>query len=192
MQPHPKHMFAPSSITRGRSGPGEELVCIAGYDGTRLGRAVVREAGRRAGPTGTVFVVYAYRSSTGVLATPRSQRRASSDRDDGRRALAQLQSEEAELPQSQYVPELLAGAPAEAIARVARVRGADEIVIGESRRRGHGLRRRVSDRLARRASAPVVTVPRAAAGVPPSDTAADRDPEVVRETDPIPDASTWW
>jgi nucleotide-binding universal stress UspA family protein len=133
---------------------------VAGFDGTSLGLAAVVEAGLRAGPLGCVFVVHAYQAPPRFLGSPYFQRRLSRARSAGQRLLDELWGYREALPESQYVPELIAGRPAEAINRVAAARAADAIVIGLRRERTvSGLRRSVAGRLLRTAPLPVIALP---------------------------------
>jgi nucleotide-binding universal stress UspA family protein len=132
---------------------------VAGFDGTSLGLAAVVDAGLRAGALGCVFVVHVYRDPPGLLGSPYHQRRLTQARAAGNELLDELWSYRELLPESQYVPELIAGRPAEAINRVAAARKADAIVVG-LRRGGalSGLRRSVAGRLLRFASVPVIAM----------------------------------
>lgn len=132
---------------------------VTGYDASPLAQAAVVEAGLRAGQAGCVFVVYVFRTPPGFLGRPNFDRRLSQARATGRRALGELLSGRTGLPEAEYIPELIAGSPAEAIARVAAVRNADAIVVGASRaRRLRPLRATVSDELQRTIDVPVITI----------------------------------
>ena len=168
-------------------------VVVAGYDGTPLGRSAVFEAGIQAGPGGRVFVVYAYRPPPSYLGSPDSDRRLGPALARGTTALAELLDDPASLPPSEYVPELLAGPPAVAIARVADARHAAAILVGASRRRGViPMRRGVLRTLLRTARVPVMTIPRArsqAAAAPQPVVSPDR----TRAGESVlPHVSTWW
>src|SRR5262249_30900047 len=129
------------------------------YDGSPVAQAAVVEAGLRAGQTGCVFVVYAYDAPPGFLGWPYYGRRLSQARAIGRRALADLLQGETWLPEAEDIPELISGQPAEAIATVAAVRNADEIVVGASPARGlRGMRAGVSQELERTVPVPVITI----------------------------------
>jgi len=144
------------SIVLGQE-PSRSVTCaiVAGYDGSPLGQAAVVEAGLRAGETGCVFVVFAYHTPPGFLGWPYFDRRLRSARATGERALAELLTGRASLPNSEYIPELIAGAPADAIVRVAAARHAEAIVVGASQRRRRGS---VSRELERNADMPVITI----------------------------------
>ncbi len=133
---------------------------VVGFDGSSLGLAAVVDAGLRAGPHGCVFVVHAYRDPPRLLGSPYHQRRLSRARAAGRQLLDELWSYRDLLPDSQYVPELIAGPAPDAINRVAEARKADAIVIG-LRRNGavSDLRRSVAGKLLRLAAVPVIAMP---------------------------------
>jgi nucleotide-binding universal stress UspA family protein len=153
-------LASPSAIVLGQE-PSRVTtrVLVAGYDGSPESQAAVVEAGLRAGQTGCVFVVYAYAGPPRFLGSPNYDRRLSRARAVGHRALADLLQGGTWLPKAEYIPELIEGKPAEAIARVAAARHADAIVVGptEARRR-RGKRASVSHELERTAAVPVITI----------------------------------
>ncbi|MGO9496254.1 MAG: universal stress protein [Solirubrobacteraceae bacterium] len=151
-----------SLVEHGRD-PAQRLgrTVVVGYNGSRAAWAAVLEAARRAGEHGQVFVVYAHPRPPKYLGVPYFGRRLTDTQGQGRTVLNELLGDRlGELPVTHYVPELIGGAPADAINDVACVRDADEIVIGSS-----GARRLsvpllgVSHRLLRIADRPVVVVP---------------------------------
>jgi nucleotide-binding universal stress UspA family protein len=139
--------------------PGRTVV--VGYNGSRAAYAAVVEAARRAGEHGQVFVVYAHPRPPKYLGAPYFGRRLTDTQNRGRTALNQLLGDKlSELPATHYVPELIGGAPADAINDVACTRDADEIVIGSSGARRLSLPKvGVSHRLLRIADRPVIVVP---------------------------------
>ena len=137
--------------------PGTRTL-VVGYDGSPLAQAAVVEAGLRAGQTGCVFVVYAYDAPPGFLGWPYYGRKLSQARAAGQHALADLLQSGTSLPDVEYIPELIAGQPAEAIARVAAVRNADEIVVGASHARGLRKHASVPHELERTVPVPVITI----------------------------------
>lgn len=165
---------------------------VVGYDGTALGRAAVVEAGLRAGLTGCVFVVYAYRNPPGFLGSPYYERRLSTARATGQHALTNLLRDPGGLPVAEYVPELLGGPPADALMRVAAARSADEIVVGASHAgRLRGVLGTVTRMLLRTAEVPVITIPESA----PPDRGSTPDGRSGSSADrglAIPDVSGWW
>ena len=159
---------------------------IVGYDGTALGRKAVVEAGLRAWPAGCVFVVHAYRSPPGYLASPYTERRVSAARAAGRRLLEDLFGDGG-LPDVEYIPELISGRPIEAIARVAAARDADAIVIGA---RPTGRVRTILSAVSRQRlltpAVPVILIPEARNGRRgDGGAAADEDSR-------IPPIDAWW
>ena len=133
-------------------------VLVAGYDGSPLAREAVVEAGLQAGATGCVFVVYAYHLPPAFLGWPHFGRKLSEARGAGHRALADLLIGGTWLPNAEYIPELIEGKPAEAIARVAAARHAKAIVVGSTgARRQRGKRASVSHELERTVRVPVIT-----------------------------------
>jgi nucleotide-binding universal stress UspA family protein len=139
-------------------------VIVVGYDGSEPSRAAVSLAARRAGGSGKVFVVHAYDLPPDFLGFPNYQEMLSRRKDHGRALLDALPlTGDDELLDTEYETELLGGPPAQAIAEVARVRDADEIVVGA---RGLGRVRAllgsVSHELLHIADRPVVVIPAAA------------------------------
>ncbi len=134
-------------------------VIVVGYDGSPSSRAALELATRRAGDEGLLFIVYAYDLPPDFLASPNYERLLSEHKNHGRTLLESLQ-----IPgTATHELELIGGPPAQAIADVARVRGADEIVIGA---RGLGRVRAllgsVSHELLHIADRPVTVIPSAA------------------------------
>ena len=139
-------------------------VIVVGYDGSEASRAAVTMAARRAGRNGIVFVVHAYELPPDFLGSPNFERLLSDRKDHGRALLdAMPLTGNDELLETEYETELIGGPPAEAIANVARVRDADEIVVGA---RGLGRVRAllgsVSHELLHIADRPVLVIPAAA------------------------------
>ena len=137
---------------------------VVGYDGSEASRAAVTMAARRAGRNGIVFVVHAYELPPDFLGSPNFERLLSDRKDHGRALLdAMPLTGNDELLETEYETELIGGPPAEAIANVARVRDADEIVVGA---RGLGRVRAllgsVSHELLHIADRPVLVIPAAA------------------------------
>ena len=134
---------------------------VVGYDGSEASRAAVTMAARRAGRNGIVFVVHAYELPPDFLGSPNFERLLSDRKDHGQALLdAMPLTGNDELLETEYETELIGGPPAEAIANVARVRDADEIVVGA---RGLGRVRAllgsVSHELLHIADRPVLVIP---------------------------------
>ena len=139
-------------------------VMVVGYDGSEPSRAALSLAARRAGRRGLVFVVHAYELPPDFLGSPNFDRLLSERKDHGRAMLDAIAlTGNDELLDTEYEAELIGGPPAQAIADVARVRDADEIVVGA---RGLGRVRAllgsVSHELLHIADRPVLVIPAAA------------------------------
>ena len=139
---------------------------VVGYDGSPASRVAVGVAARRAGRGGRVIVVHAYDLPPDFLGSPDYGGILTGRQAHGRALLEALPLEgNDELLDTDYETELIGGPAAEAIADVARVRDADEIVIGAH---GHGRVRAllgsVSLELLHRADRPVTVIPAAAVG----------------------------
>ena len=134
---------------------------VVGYDGSDPARAALVFAARQAGTRGRLFVVRAYELPPDFLGSPYYDRFLSERRDRGEALLRDLPLDDL-LAGLQYETELIGGPAAEAIANVARVRHADEIVVGA---RGLGRVRAllgsVSHELLHIADRPVVVIPAA-------------------------------
>ena len=127
---------------------------VVGYDGSETARHALHYALGRAGEAGTVVVAHAFEPPHDWLGYENYDRVLTEHRARGQALLD-------DLPDAASIEtDLLAGSPAEAIARVASVRDADEIVIGS---RGFGPVRAalgsVSHELLRLADRPVVVIP---------------------------------
>ncbi|HEX6584619.1 MAG TPA: universal stress protein [Thermoleophilaceae bacterium] len=141
------------AATGGASAPPAEVV---GYDGSPAARAALDYALDRA--HGHVTVVYAYDAPSNFLGAPYFGEALTDSQMRGRELLDELQSQDALGPDVEF--DLLEGPPAEAVARAAVVRDADEIIVGS---RGLGRFRgafgSVSYALLHEADRPVVVVP---------------------------------
>ncbi len=142
-------------------------VIVVGYDGSEPSRAAVAIAAKRAG-AGRLFIVHAYELPPDFLGWPNYDRLLSERKGHGRAVLDELMTGNEALGAIECETELIGGSPANAIADVARVRDADEIVVGA---RGLGRVRvllgSVSHELLHIADRPVVVIPAAALGSPP-------------------------
>lgn len=129
---------------------------VVGYDGSPAARAALDYALGR--PHGHVTVVYAYDAPSSFLGAPYFGEALTDSQLRGRELLDELQSQDGLEPDVEF--DLLEGSPAEAVARAAVVRDADEIVVGS---RGLGRFRgafgSVSHALLHEADRPVVIVP---------------------------------
>ncbi len=141
-------------------------VIVVGYDGSEPARVALRVAAQRAGRDGRVFVVHAYHLPPDFLGSPNYERQLSERKDHGRALLDSLTLPEQEGAATTFEFELIGGPPAQAIADVAKVRGADAIVVGaRGLGRVHSLIGSVSHELLHIADRPVLVIPAAAVKV---------------------------
>jgi nucleotide-binding universal stress UspA family protein len=163
-------------------------VVVAGFDGTLLGAAAVAEAARSVGPKGSVFVVCAYQTPRNLFGRPQFGRRLDDARSAGRQMLEDVWSKHDALPRARFIPKLVCGRPADALARAAATCRADAIFVG-ARRAGRlrAMRGTVAQKLRRVATVPVVAViePRAAISNSGFDPTEASEPE-------IPNLVRWW
>lgn len=135
-----------------RRGP----VIVVGYDATPEARQAFAFAVGRAGPYGSVVAVHAVARAPGYLGRPYYDRAVERAHRDGRAVLAEL----AATGECVVETSLVEGAPAEVLARVARVRNAREIVVGARKLgRVRAALSSVSRQLATKVDRPVVLVP---------------------------------
>lgn len=147
----------PNADTPGR---GERPTIVVGYDGSKTARAAVAYARRRAGAAGRLVVVHAYALPAELLGFPNYDRLLEERQRRGRALLEEVAPEGDD---ARVESELIGGSPAQAIADVARVRDADEIVVGaRGLSRARALLGSVSAELLHRADRPVVVIPAAA------------------------------
>jgi nucleotide-binding universal stress UspA family protein len=127
---------------------------VVGYDGSDTARRALDYALERAGENGMVAVAHAFEPPHDWLGYANYDQVLAEHRARGQALLDELPDVNA------IETDLLAGSPAEAIAGVASVRNADEIVVGS---RGFGPVRAalgsVSHELLRLADRPVVVIP---------------------------------
>lgn len=160
-----------------RRGP----LVIAGYDGSPAARDAVERAAERAGPRGTVLAVHVLPPAPAHLGTPYYERAVAGNQLRGQRLLRELVDRST--PAGHLETELFHGTPAEVLSRVARARGADEIVIGS---RGLGrwrslLGTSVSQQLLRVADRPVLVIPSGAVHAKPTRVPASRMAHAAHE-----------
>lgn len=134
----------------------EASAVVVGYDGSSAARAALDYAMAHA--RGPVTVVYAYDAPSSFLGAPYFGEALTDSQLRGREILEELQSHDGLGAEIEL--DLAEGPPAEAVARAALVRDADEIVVGS---RGLGRFRgafgSVSHALLHDADRPVVVVP---------------------------------
>ena len=133
---------------------------VVGYDGSPAARAAVVPADDRVGPDGRVIVVHAYEVPAGYIGATyyvASMERAAETASD---VMRHLEETCPELRTVAYETDVLAGPPADAICNVAKVRHADEIVLGtRGVGRVRGLMGSVAHDVIHRAPCPVVVIP---------------------------------
>jgi nucleotide-binding universal stress UspA family protein len=133
---------------------------VAGFDGSPASRAAVSLAVERAQPDGRVVVVHAFAQPDTWYGGPNSQRLLDSALDHAQELLAHIAEEVPGLASLDWGTEVLAGPPAVALANVADVERASEIVVGT---RGFGRARAllgsVAHDLIHRARCPVTVIP---------------------------------
>ena len=139
-------------------GPGDPAhLIVLGYDGSDDARAALDYAMRHLAPGGEIHAVHAYHAPAEWMGTSHYNRAVEARLEAGERLLAEIED------RPQVKTELIAGAPAATLARVAAVRDADEIVVGS---RGHGTLRAavgsVAHAVLHEADRPIVIVPRPA------------------------------
>jgi len=153
-----------SQSARKASGLGRDFkrrgpLVIVGYDGSPQAHDAVELAAERAGPGGTVIAVHVLPPAPAHLGTPYYERAVEANQMRGQQLLRELV--DGSTAAARLRTELFHGTPAEVLSRLARSRGADEILIGS---RGLGrwrslLRKSVSQQLLRLADRPVLVVP---------------------------------
>jgi nucleotide-binding universal stress UspA family protein len=137
---------------------------VVGFDGSDESRMAVAIAAQRAGPEGTVVPLHVTPRAPGWLGTPYYDREVEDGHQAGQALLAAIDA--IDTGSATVEPELIEGDPAETLLRVARIRGAQEIVVGS---RGLGRFRAlvgsVSHAVLQQADRPVLIVPRGAVDV---------------------------
>ncbi len=136
---------------------------VVGYDGSDASRAALLFAARQAGAGGCVIIVHAYELPAELIGGAHDEELLAQRRERGATLLGEIPLYEQTLAGPHYETELIHGAPAPAIAELARRRNADEIVVGaRGRGRVRALLGSVSHELIHIADRPVVVIPVAA------------------------------
>jgi nucleotide-binding universal stress UspA family protein len=137
---------------------GEARTIVVGYDGSPVARAALGYAAQRAGAGGTLIVTYAFSPPPEWIGSPYWDDAINLHRDHGQRLMEELPQDL--VGHARVERELLRDHPAEALAKVAESRDAEEIVVGS---RGFGPFRAtlgsVAHALLHHASRPVVVIP---------------------------------
>lgn len=115
-------------------------IVVVGYDGSAASRAAVEVGIDRVGSTGHLVVVQAYHVSADYIGASYYQEMLDAQLGRSNAVIEDLVRDVERLSSVDWEADVIAGSPGEAICRVARVRDADEIVVGS---RGHGRLRAV-------------------------------------------------
>jgi nucleotide-binding universal stress UspA family protein len=130
---------------------------VVGYDGSPASRAALARAAERAGAHGKLYVVHAYTLPHDWIGTPDYQLLLDVVL---KRAQECVKPLEEDLQGIDWEVEVIADRPAHALAGVASIRGADEIIVGT---RGFGRARAllgsVAHELIHLAECPVTVIP---------------------------------
>jgi nucleotide-binding universal stress UspA family protein len=133
---------------------------VAGFDGSPASRAAVSLAVRRAQPDGRVVIVHAFEVPVGRYGGPNSQTLLDRALGHAQHLLAHIAEEVPGLASLDWDTEVLAGPPARALADVADVEHASEIVVGtRGLGRARALLGSVAHDLLHRARCPVTVIP---------------------------------
>ena len=133
---------------------------VAGYDGSPAARAAVEHALDRLAPDATLVVVHAYDVPPGFIGASYDKHMLERAASEAAAIMAGLEADCPRLREVDYEPDIIPGAPADAIVRVAKTRGAGEIVMGtRGVGRVRGLLGSVAHDVLHRAPCPVVVIP---------------------------------
>ena len=150
------HVQAPPA--RGPTSTEPRPTIVVGYDGSHESRAALAVAAARAGEGGTVVAVVAAEPASDWLDTAYYDSAVKSRQEWTQRIFGELSS--IELDNVTVEAELADGPAAQALADVARLHDAREIVVGSRGLRGiRAALGSVSQRLLQMADRPVVVVP---------------------------------
>jgi nucleotide-binding universal stress UspA family protein len=154
-------MHVQATPARGPTTADPRSTIVVGYDGSNESRAALTVAAAHAGEGGTVVAVFATEPASDWLDTAYYDSAVRSRQERTQRILGELAN--IELGNVTIEAELADAPIAEALAEVARLHDAREIVVGSRGLRGiRAALRSVSQRLLRTADRPVVVVPRVA------------------------------
>lgn len=139
--------------------PGRRIV--VGYDGSPAARAALAQAADRAGDNGHVYVVHAYTVPAEWVGAPSYQSMLDAELERAKSQIEGLEEKSGvDFHGVDWEIELIGGHPASAIADVAAVREADEIVVGtRGFGRGRALLGSVAHELIHLAECPVTVIP---------------------------------
>lgn len=135
-----------------------EHTMLVGFDATSESRAALRAAVERAGPEDAIAVVHAYPQVSVWMGAPYYDQAVRRTLHEARRVLDKAR-DIADAAAAPVTLEMFEGAPADVLARIARLRDVDEIVVGaRPLGRVQTLLHSVSRRILRRADRPVLVV----------------------------------
>ena len=134
---------------------------VVGYDGSPASRAALAQAAERAGEDGRIYIVHAYSLPSDWLGAANYADLLGFAQARAQTQLDRIEDESgADLAGVEWESELIGDSPAPAIARVAKVRQADEIIVGT---RGFGRARAlfgsVAHELIHLAECPITVIP---------------------------------
>jgi nucleotide-binding universal stress UspA family protein len=140
--------------------PDPHPVVVVGFDGSPSSHVALSRAIRRVGPTGKLYLVHAWHEPDAWRGRGSYQPYVDRELDSADAVLESARTAHPGLNDVTWESELIGGPPARSIADVAKVRGADEIIIGT---RGFGRVRAllgsVAHELIHLADCPVTVIP---------------------------------
>jgi len=142
------------------SAHGHRPIVVVGFDGSPASHVALSRAIQRTGPTGKLYVVHAWHAPEAWRGAGNYQPQLDRALDGAEAMIESATGAHPGLIDITWESELIAGPPAKSIADVAKIRGADEIVIGT---RGFGRMRAllgsVAHELIHLADCPVTVIP---------------------------------
>ena len=135
-------------------------IVVVGFDGSPASHVALSRAIQRTGPSGKLYLVHAWHAPEAWRGRGNYQPYLDRALDTAEATLESAKGAHPGLTDIAWESELIGGPPARSIADVAKIRGADEIVIGT---RGFGRMRAllgsVAHELIHLASCPVTVIP---------------------------------
>jgi nucleotide-binding universal stress UspA family protein len=135
-------------------------IVVAGFDGSPASHVALSRAIRRTGATGKLYLVHAWHAPEAWRGRGSYQPYMDNEMERAEEILESAKEAHPGLAEITWESELIGGPPARSIADVAKVRGADEIIIGT---RGFGRVRAllgsVAHELIHLADCPVTVIP---------------------------------